>query len=575
MKTELLVKNCKKEEIIKEILYNKAKTFLNKKRKSSSNAEPFDITDSEMDVFLEENFNNIFTNTKSFNNLNLSNSQQLTIIPPNKKIKVDIIDQPTNFSTLNNKKDIEWNKIIEIDNTNILNIDDEENKDNINTTINSNCPLSIKKEEKVESNEIKSKENIKNPSFEKKEKIIENQNKKNLLGEEKTNKNKNDGSLEDVPENKNNSKHIENINRNNIELIEKDDLCCFALDLLHKNGEFQIKFSEKTNSIYLLKIKEVEIKDDYFEQVEYAKKYGKKSSLMYTAPNSKFWNQRYYYYSKFDKGIMMDRESWYSVTPEKIAKYTAKLIEGKTIIDGFCGSGGNVIQFSKYCSKVYAIDISKNKLSICRNNCDVYNCKDNIKFIHSDFLKMKNKIKADYIFLSPPWGGTEYKNSNVYSIKKFMYPDITDIIRVSLNVANNILFFLPRNLDLDELFDLCSQVKNEIKEGAGKELFFDIQIIKSNNRIKSLLIIFGHNIKDYFSRHKLEKFVERYYGTKDSKNIDYLYSVIKIIGHFRFFKEEYIYRTEKSKDSKLSELSEYIKNNCLSENEIKKINNIK
>ena len=54
---------------------------------------------------------------------------------------------------------------------------------------------------------------------------------------------------------------------------------------------------------------------------------------------------------------------------------------------------------------------------------------------------MKNKIKADYIFLSPPWGGTDYKNFEVYSIKKFMSPDITDIIRVSLNVADNILFF--------------------------------------------------------------------------------------------------------------------------------------
>ena len=119
---------------------------------------------------------------------------------------------------------------------------------------------------------------------------------------------------------------------------------------------------------------------------------------------------------------------------------------------------------------------------MCKNNCKVYHCKHNIKFIHSDFLKMKNKIKADYIFLSPPWGGTEYKNSEIYSIKKFMYPDITEIIRISLNVADKILFFLPRNLDLDELFDLCSTVKNEIKEKSGENLFFDIKIIKSNGR---------------------------------------------------------------------------------------------
>ena len=252
---------------------------------------------------------------------------------------------------------------------------------------------------------------------------------------------------------------------------EKNDLVCLALDLLKENGEFQIKLSKTSDSAYFLKIKEVEINDNYYEQLKYAKRNKNNSYLKYTVPNNKFWLQRYYYFSKFDQGIQMDKESWYSVTPEEIAKYTAKLIEGKTIIDGFCGCGGNVIQFSKYCSKVYAIDICPNKLDLCKNNCDVYHCKNNIEFIQSDFLKMKNKIKADYIFLSPPWGGTEYKNSEIYSIKKFMYPDITEIIRVSLNVADNILFFLPRNLDLDELFDICSQVKNEIKEGSGINLF--------------------------------------------------------------------------------------------------------
>ena len=83
----------------------------------------------------------------------------------------------------------------------------------------------------------------------------------------------------------------------------------------------------------------------------------------------------------------MDKESWYSVTPEEIAKYIAKLVEGKTIIDGFCGCGGNVIQFSKYCSKVYAIDISRSKLDMCYNNCNVYHCKNNITFIIQIFLK--------------------------------------------------------------------------------------------------------------------------------------------------------------------------------------------
>ena len=99
---------------------------------------------------------------------------------------------------------------------------------------------------------------------------------------------------------------------------------------------------------------------------------------------------------------------WWSVTPEIIAEYTAQLAKGCSVIDGFAGSGGNVIQFSKFCNKVFAIDIDAQKLEICKNNCRVYKCENNISFILHDFLladKYKpEKISADYIFLSPPWG---------------------------------------------------------------------------------------------------------------------------------------------------------------------------
>ena len=51
-------------------------------------------------------------------------------------------------------------------------------------------------------------------------------------------------------------------------------------------------------------------------------------------------------------------------------------------------------QFSKYCNKVYAIDIDPNKIEICKNNTQVYQCEDNIEFILSDYLMMENKIKV-------------------------------------------------------------------------------------------------------------------------------------------------------------------------------------
>jgi trimethylguanosine synthase len=54
-------------------------------------------------------------------------------------------------------------------------------------------------------------------------------------------------------------------------------------------------------------------------------------------------------FSKYDRGIKIDDESWYSVTPETIAKHIASKInetfgqDNANILDGFCGVGGNLI----------------------------------------------------------------------------------------------------------------------------------------------------------------------------------------------------------------------------------------
>ena len=42
-------------------------------------------------------------------------------------------------------------------------------------------------------------------------------------------------------------------------------------------------------------------------------------------------------------------ESWYSVTPEKIAEHIAERCQCDTIVDAFCGVGGNTIQFALRC----------------------------------------------------------------------------------------------------------------------------------------------------------------------------------------------------------------------------------
>ncbi|XP_053915712.1 trimethylguanosine synthase isoform X2 [Cuculus canorus] len=65
---------------------------------------------------------------------------------------------------------------------------------------------------------------------------------------------------------------------------------------------------------------------------------------------AKYWAQRYRLFSRFDEGIKLDREGWFSVTPEKIAEHIAVRVSQSfncdIIVDAFCGVGGNAIQFA-------------------------------------------------------------------------------------------------------------------------------------------------------------------------------------------------------------------------------------
>jgi len=109
---------------------------------------------------------------------------------------------------------------------------------------------------------------------------------------------------------------------------------------------------------------------------------------------------------------------------------------------------------------------------------------------------MFNKLKVDYVFLSPPWGGIKYKESDVYNIKELMTPNIYEIIKTSLSISKNIVFYLPRTLILDELFEILSSILNNQNIGTGDRIYFDVHVLKSAKKIKALMIIFGHDIKE-------------------------------------------------------------------------------
>ncbi|CAH6777333.1 trimethylguanosine synthase [Phodopus roborovskii] len=203
---------------------------------------------------------------------------------------------------------------------------------------------------------------------------------------------------------------------------------------------------------------------------------------------AKYWAQRYRLFSRFDDGIKLDKEGWFSVTPEKIAEHIAGRVsqsfECDIIVDAFCGVGGNTIQFALTGKRVIAIDIDPVKIDLARNNAEVYGIADKIEFICGDFLLLAPCLKADVVFLSPPWGGPDYATAEIFDIRTMMFPDGFEVFRLSQKITNNIVYFLPRNADVDQVASLA---------GPGGQVEIEQNFL--NNKLKTITAYFGDLIR--------------------------------------------------------------------------------
>lgn len=90
--------------------------------------------------------------------------------------------------------------------------------------------------------------------------------------------------------------------------------------------------------------------------------------------------------------------------------------------------------FSFLSSTVIAIDIDPKKIEIAHHNACVYGVADRIDFIIGDYMKVANSLSADVVFLSPPWGGPDYLDADVFDLVKMIeldtYPFFSSIISI-------------------------------------------------------------------------------------------------------------------------------------------------
>ncbi|GAA98418.1 uncharacterized protein L969DRAFT_103092 [Mixia osmundae IAM 14324] len=223
-----------------------------------------------------------------------------------------------------------------------------------------------------------------------------------------------------------------------------------------------------------------------------------------TLPNSheKYWYQRYRLFSRYDLGIRMDDVGWFSVTPEAIARQIAEQCRCDLIVDAFCGVGGNAIQFALTCKQVVAIDNSELRLRLARHNAAIYGVEDRITFVHGDFPtwaaeQARSRRAAgfdgpsiDVVFLSPPWGGIDYRAMQATQMElaaattrgmadeKQSQPELVfslsslaplagpELMNVTRGLTDNIALYLPRNIDPLEVGRLTTRHGRVVLEEA-------------------------------------------------------------------------------------------------------------
>ena len=72
-----------------------------------------------------------------------------------------------------------------------------------------------------------------------------------------------------------------------------------------------------------------------------------------------------------------------------------------------------------------------------------------------DAVQCINSVSADIIFLSPPWGGPSYQNqvSHLHSLRVSNITGV-QLLQKALQITNNVVYYLPRNLNLDGVMSL-------------------------------------------------------------------------------------------------------------------------
>ena len=212
----------------------------------------------------------------------------------------------------------------------------------------------------------------------------------------------------------------------------------------------------------------------------------------------KYWLQRYSLFSRYDYGVGIDDEAWYSSTPEVIAWHQAKRIKAvlpskgsSFVVDAFGGVGGNSIQLALAGCHVLSVEIDSRKASLLQQNARVYDVSERVEVVCVDFLDLAPRIRADVVLLSPPWGGPEYSQEESFDVEKMGgHPELglSALLKIAFEVmgCQAAVAWLPRSASLAQVQAAAAVVPSAYGRGR-----CEVEFAQLNGRMKAMTVYYG------------------------------------------------------------------------------------
>lgn len=143
-------------------------------------------------------------------------------------------------------------------------------------------------------------------------------------------------------------------------------------------------------------------------------------------------------FSLWHRGVQVDEQGLYSLTPEALALDVARDCSGR-VLDATCGVGGLAIALARLGCSVVAVDTSDARIRMAEHNAALYGVQLDARV--ADATEIAGDF--DHVVVDPPWGGRDYERG--------MTLDDLPLARALLGRAPQVHLKLPVSFDVDSL----------------------------------------------------------------------------------------------------------------------------